>query len=82
LGEPRIAIEFCEQAIVIDREIGDQRGEGHDLFTAALALDKLGDRAQTIAHAEEALKICEAIEHHLGAKVRTQLEEWKGIKEK
>ena len=28
LGDVRKAIEFYEQALVIDREIGDRKGEG------------------------------------------------------
>ncbi len=32
LGEPRKAVEYYEQALVIDREIGDRRGEGTDLW--------------------------------------------------
>ncbi len=80
LGEPRKAIGFYEQQLVITREIGDRRGEGNALFNAALALDKLGDRAEAIARAEAALKIYEAIEDPAAAKVRAQLEEWKGTK--
>ncbi|HMD86568.1 MAG TPA: hypothetical protein VKO18_17925 [Terriglobia bacterium] len=61
----------------ITREIGDRRGEGNALWNMSLALDKLGDRAQAIAHAEAALKIYEAIEDPNSAKVRAQLAQWR-----
>ena len=78
LGEPGKALEFYEQRLVIAREIIDRRGEGYTLFNSALALDKLGNRTQAIARTEVALQIFEAIEHPHAAKVRAQLEEWKG----
>ena len=31
LGDARKAIEYHEQALAIDREVGDRRGEGADL---------------------------------------------------
>ena len=77
MGDARKAIAFYEQALIIDREIGDRRGEGNDLWNSALALDKLGDRAQAIARAEAALRIREAIEDPRGAKVRARLAEWR-----
>ena len=43
----------------------------------SLALDKLGDRAQAIAHAETALQIFERIEDPTAEKVRKQLAVWK-----
>jgi len=42
-----------------------------------LVLDKLGERAQAIAHAEAALKIFEQIEDPNTSKVRVQLAEWR-----
>ncbi|MCS6909034.1 MAG: tetratricopeptide repeat protein [Anaerolineales bacterium] len=62
LGETRKAIEFCEQYRNIAHEIGDWRGEGNALWNMALALDSLGRRAEAIAHAQDSLKIREAIE--------------------
>jgi tetratricopeptide (TPR) repeat protein len=78
LGETRRSIEFYEQALAIDREIGDRRGEGTALWNMSLALDVLGERNQAIAHAEAALKIREQIEDPHAAKVREQLDEWRG----
>jgi tetratricopeptide (TPR) repeat protein len=82
LGELRKGIGFYEQQLVITREIGHRSGEGNALFNSALVLDELNDRTQAIARAEAALQIFDAIEHPDAAKVRAQLEEWKGGKEK
>ncbi len=77
LGETRKAIEFYEQALVIDREIGDRRGEGAALWNMSLSLDKLGERARAIECAEASLKIREEIEDPRAEKVREQLAEWR-----
>ena len=77
IGETKRAIQFYEQALLIDREIGDRRGEGTDLWNMSLALDQLGKRAQAIQHAEQALTIREAIEDPRAAKVREKLTEWR-----
>jgi len=57
--------------------IGDRRGEGSDLWNVSLALDQLGERAQAIQHAEQALPIFEQIEDPKATKVRAQLAEWR-----
>ena len=77
LGETRRAIEFYEQQLVISREIGDRRSEGIALWNMSLALDQLGDRAQAILDAKDALKIYEQIEHPSAGKVRNRLAEWR-----
>ena len=71
-------MEFYERQLFITREIGDRRGEGNALFNSALALDKLNDRTQAIARAVAALQIHEGIEDPNAAKVRAQIEKWKG----
>jgi tetratricopeptide (TPR) repeat protein len=76
-GETHRAIQFFEQALLIDREIGDRRGEGNALWNMSLALDQLGERAQAIKHAEQALIILEQIEDPNAAKVREQLAKWR-----
>ena len=63
--------------MLIDREIGDRRGEGDDLWNMSLALDQLGERAQAIQHAEQALTIYEQIEDPNAAEVRAQLAAWR-----
>ena len=77
LGETRRAIQFYEQALLIDREIGDRRGEGNALWNMSLALDQLSERAQAIQHAEQALAIYEQIEDPNAANVRAQLATWR-----
>jgi hypothetical protein len=47
------------------------------LWNSAMALEKLGDRAEAIARAEAALRIFEAIENPNAAKVRARLAEWR-----
>ena len=78
LGDLRKAIEYYEQALVIDREIGDRRGEGNALFNSARVLDSLGNRPEAIARAAAALAIFEAIESPNAAQVRAALARWRG----
>jgi tetratricopeptide (TPR) repeat protein len=78
LGEYRRAIEYYEQRLAIAREIGDRQGEGNAHWNMSLAFDQLGEREQAIAHAEAALEIREKIEDPNAAKVRRQLEMWRG----
>lgn len=66
-----------EQQLTIVCEIGDRRGEGIALWNVSLALDQLGERAQAIQHAEQALNIFERIEDPSAARVRAQLAEWR-----
>ncbi len=54
LGEVRKAIEYHEQALVIDREIGDRRGEGADLGNLGLAYAALGEVRKAIEYFEQA----------------------------
>lgn len=77
LGEPRRAIEFYEQALVIDHEIGDRRGEGNALWNMSLALDELGERNEAILRAEAAFEIYEAVENPNAGMVRKRLVEWR-----
>jgi len=76
LGEPRKAIEFYEQRLIIAREIGDRRGEGSALWNMSLALDKLDNRGRAIDCARAALKILEEIENPRAEEVKRQLREW------
>jgi tetratricopeptide (TPR) repeat protein len=83
-ADARRAIEFYEQALVIARDAkhGDRRGEGNALFNMSLSLDNLGDRVQAIAKAQAALEIYEQIESPYADRVREQLAEWLGEKER
>lgn len=80
MGEPQRAIEFYEQALTIQRKIGDRHWEGTALWGMSLETEKLGQRDQAITQAESALKIYEQIEEPGAAKVRRQLDEWRGPK--
>ena len=63
---------------MISREIGDRRNEGTVLWNISLMLNKLGERAKAITHAEAALKIRREIEDPRAEKVQKQLEAWRG----
>jgi len=65
LGDARRAIEFYEQALVIDRDAkhGDRRGEGADLGNLDLAYYALGDARKAIEFHEQALVIDRDAKH-------------------
>ena len=73
--DARKAIEYYEQALVIDREIEDRWGEGNALLNMSLALDKLGQRANEVDCAKAALKIREEIKDPRAVKIRRKLQE-------
>ena len=66
LGEPRRAIEFYEQALVIAREIGDRRGEGAALGNLGMAWMDLGEPRRAIEFYEQRLEIARAIGDRMG----------------
>lgn len=90
LNETRRAIQFFEEALLLDREIGNLRGEGADLGNLGLAYADLVRpavpsnsmnnswplRAQAIHHAGQALIIYEQIEAPHAEQVRAQLAAW------
>ena len=57
LGQANRAISCHEQALDIDREVGDRRGEGIDLGNLGLAHAALGRAEQSIDYHEQALDI-------------------------
>ena len=64
-GEARFLPLFyppTEQALAIDRALGDRRGEGADLTHLGTAYRQLGDTHRAITYYEQAL----AIDHALG----------------
>lgn len=71
------AIDYCEQALAIAREIGDRRGEGNALFNSCLALYKLGNCPEAIKNAEDALEIYRQIESPVAVRAEKKLAEWK-----
>ncbi len=60
-GETRKAIEFYEQALIIDRELGDRRGEGTDLDNLGSAYAALGETRKAIEFYEQRLVIAREI---------------------
>ncbi len=57
LNETRIAIEYHEQALQIDRVIGDRRGEGQDLNNLGFAYADLHETRKAIEYYEQSLQI-------------------------
>ncbi len=78
LGEPRKAIEYYEQQLMITRAIGDRTGEGNALFNTSLALDGLGKQAEAAKLAADALAIYKQIESPVAEQVQRKLEQWQG----
>ncbi|HQW36739.1 MAG TPA: tetratricopeptide repeat protein [Thermoflexales bacterium] len=61
LGDATRGIEFYEQALVIDREIGDRGGEGTALGNLGTAYWALGDAQRAIGFYEQQLEIVREI---------------------
>jgi hypothetical protein len=61
---------------LIDREIGDRKGEGIDLWNLGLAIRELGDSVQATAYARASLDILEQIEDPNVPEMRAHLAEW------
>jgi tetratricopeptide (TPR) repeat protein len=66
IGEPRKAIEFYEQALVIAHEIGDRRGEGYVLHGMGVAYKNIGEPRKAIEFHEQALVIIRDIDDRRG----------------
>jgi hypothetical protein len=77
LGETLRAIDFFEQCLVIARETGDRSDEAAALWSKALVLDQLENRAEAMVHAEAALCIYEQIKSPHAEIVRNSFAEWK-----
>jgi tetratricopeptide (TPR) repeat protein len=61
LGDARRAIELYEQALVIDREIGDRRGEGADRGNLGSAYLTLKDYERAVEYYRKQLAIVQEI---------------------
>ena len=71
----RRAIEYCEQALSVAREIGDRRMEGNALANLGLLAEGQGELAHARELWEQALRIFEAIEDPNAERVRGWLKE-------
>ncbi|GAB3939006.1 hypothetical protein GCM10027614_20260 [Micromonospora vulcania] len=69
LGRPRAAINRFEQALAIDRQIGDRRAEAGTLANLAAACEEVGDLAAAARHGEQAMWLLRETGQHLGATV-------------
>jgi tetratricopeptide (TPR) repeat protein len=66
LGELKKAIQFYEQALEIDRRIGDVMGEGNTLGNMGLAYRDLGEFKKSIQFYEQRLEIARRIGDIMG----------------
>jgi tetratricopeptide (TPR) repeat protein len=66
LGEPRKAIEYYEQALKIDREIGNEQDEDRNLENMGLAFSLLGEHTKAIEYCEQGLKIAREVCDRIG----------------
>ena len=66
LGEIQRAIQFYEQALLIDRELGDRRGEGVDLGNLGNAYSDLGETQRAIQFYEQHLSIARELGYRRG----------------
>ena len=62
LGDSRKAIDYYEQALVIDREIGDRRGEANASWNLGLAYEEAGD----LKRAAKMMQIRVSLEREIG----------------
>ena len=66
MGQTTRATEYHEQALAIDREIGDRRGEGNQLCNLGICYAGLGQTIRAIEYYEQALAIQREIEDRRG----------------
>ena len=57
LGQYQRAIEYQEQSLAIQREIGDRKGEANSLYNKALSLKELNHRTDALQCFQQALII-------------------------
>lgn len=76
-NEPRRALHIFEQQEILSRQGEDPLGEGRALINQAEAYYMLGDRANAINQAENALAVYSNIESSDTKKVMARLDEWR-----
>lgn len=63
LHDTQRAMEFCEQALAIDHEIGDMMGVAIDSFDMANLLAQQGRFSEALPYAEESARIVGQVGH-------------------
>jgi tetratricopeptide (TPR) repeat protein len=71
------AIRFFEQSLEIAREIGSRRDEANALWNSAIAYNRLGNRAQPISFAEQAVTIYDQLQSPEAPESQRVLTKWK-----
>ena len=74
LGDKRKALDFCEQALPLQRQVGDRWGESITRYNLALVYEALGDLQRAEDELEIVVALDEAIEHPDLASDRAALE--------
>jgi tetratricopeptide (TPR) repeat protein len=76
MGDPNSAIKMYMQQIRLARSIEDPRGVATGSFNLSVALAELGQLAEAVDHAVEALRLFEKAGDIAAATVRQQLADW------
>ncbi len=63
LGQNARAIEYLEQALAINREIGDRRSESANLGRLGMIYSEIGQNIRAVEYVKQALLISREIEH-------------------
>jgi tetratricopeptide (TPR) repeat protein len=61
LGDMAKALNYCQQSIKIDREMGNRQGEAASLHQLSIIYQNLGDYPQALAFSQESIKILKEI---------------------
>jgi tetratricopeptide (TPR) repeat protein len=68
LGEVQRTIDYYEQGLVVDREIGDIQGEAIDSYNLGLLYEQQGELARAVLLIEHATAVMQQIGHQVYAK--------------
>jgi tetratricopeptide (TPR) repeat protein len=80
LGEKRKALDFYEQALPLQRAVGDRGGEAVTCFNIGMVYHQLGDLDQAIAYVERCVELDEQVEHPDLESDRRALEQLKQLR--
>src|SRR5215468_1100895 len=67
LGDPGGALDDCQQALPIFRQVGDRAGEAATLNNIGLVYDRHGDSESALRHYQQALPIARQVGNRTGA---------------